>query len=109
MGRLAKGKKGEKRGEGGRFLPGHCGGPGNPYARRVAKLRALMHKTITDKDVQDVLTTLLNRSKAGDMPAITLLLAYLIGRPDSESEINVDKSNQSSTVTIRFEDVQPPA
>ena len=38
MGPTTNGDKGE-RGEDGRFLPGNAGGPGNPYARKVAALR----------------------------------------------------------------------
>jgi hypothetical protein len=33
----------------GQFGPGHCGGPGNPYARRVADLRGEILAQVSDE------------------------------------------------------------
>src|SRR5262249_27316633 len=37
------------RDEHGRFLPGHPGGPGNPFAREVARLRKRIMAKLTDE------------------------------------------------------------
>jgi hypothetical protein len=65
----------------GRFTRGNPGGPGNPFARRVAALRQALLRTVTDEDVQDLAARLLESARAGDMAAMKLLLGYVLGRP----------------------------
>jgi hypothetical protein len=65
----------------GRFARGNAGGPGNPFARRVAALRRAVLDTVTAEDVQAVVRKLLQEALRGDVPACKVLLAYAIGRP----------------------------
>ncbi len=65
----------------GRFAKGNKGGPGNPFARRVARLRTLLLEVVTEDDLRGVLAKLVERARAGDLAAVRLLLHYLIGRP----------------------------
>src|SRR5436190_12447126 len=51
----------------GRFAKGNRGGPGNPYARRVAQLRTLLLEIITEDDLRGVLCKLVERARAGDL------------------------------------------
>lgn len=73
--------RGEERTAGGRFAPGNRGGPGNPHARRVAKLRAALFKAVTPADLREVAAALLAQAKAGDVASIKELLQRLLGPP----------------------------
>jgi hypothetical protein len=69
------------RGAGGRFVPGNKGGPGNPHAGRVARLRAALFKSVTPSDLRLVIAALLSQAKAGDVASIRELLQRLLGPP----------------------------
>ncbi len=66
---------------GGKFAKGNRGGPGNPFGRRVAALRALLLDAVTEDDLRGIAATLVLSAKAGDLAAVKLLLAYLLGTP----------------------------
>jgi hypothetical protein len=76
----------------GRFAPGNVGGPGNPYARQTARLRAALLEVVTEEDIKDVAAALLMKAKGGDLAAIKLLLAYVIGKPAEPT--NPDRVDQ---------------
>src|SRR5262245_9634642 len=65
----------------GKFTKGNHGGPGNPYARRVAKLRQLLLSAVTDEVLGSIVEKLIDMAKGGDLAAIKLVLAYSIGKP----------------------------
>jgi hypothetical protein len=65
----------------GRFTKGNPGGPGNPFARRIAAFRTALCTVVTEKDIQELAYQLLAHAKLGDLAAAKLLLAYAIGRP----------------------------
>jgi hypothetical protein len=65
----------------GRFAPGNPGGPGNPFARQTAQLRKVLLEVVTPEEMRQVAFTLLLRAKTGNLPAIKLLLQYVIGKP----------------------------
>jgi hypothetical protein len=67
--------------ERGRFARGNRGGPGNPFARRVAQLRRTLCESITDEDIQAVSRKLLEQAREGDVAAARLLFSYTVGRP----------------------------
>jgi len=64
----------------GRFAKGNLGGPGNPYAKRVADLRAALLESVTEQDIRAVARSLVKRAKEGDVPAVRELLDRLLGR-----------------------------
>ena len=64
----------------GRFLPGNRQGRGNPKARRVARLRATLLRTVTPDDVAAAVRALIDRAKAGDVAAIRELLDRCVGK-----------------------------
>jgi hypothetical protein len=68
---------------GGRFAVGWRGGPGNPFAKRVAKLRATLFRSVNPADLRDVVGALLTSAKGGDVPAARELLQRLLGPPES--------------------------
>ncbi|HJT79366.1 MAG TPA: hypothetical protein VJ739_19375 [Gemmataceae bacterium] len=65
----------------GRFTKGNPGGPGNPFNRQLAALRKALVATVTEDDIRAVTAELLRRARDGDVLAIRLLFAYVIGRP----------------------------
>ena len=66
---------------GGRFTKGNPGDPGNPYARRVSRLRSLIVEELTDGDLQAIVRKMIATAKAGDKVAAKLLLSYAAGKP----------------------------
>ena len=73
------GEKGRDRN--GRFARGNKGGPGNPFARRVGRLRSQLLNLVTEADLQEVARKLVEQARTGNLVATRLLLVYLIGRP----------------------------
>src|ERR1700677_2599863 len=65
----------------GRFTQGNRGGPGNPFARQTAALRAYLINHVTERDLQDILDILLLNAKGGHLPSIKLLFSYVLGKP----------------------------
>jgi hypothetical protein len=65
----------------GRFTAGNAGGPGNPFARRVAELRKVLLETVTDDELRIVAGQLMVKAKFGDLAAIKLLFQYVLGKP----------------------------
>ncbi len=65
----------------GRFARGNAGGPGNPFARRLAAFRKVLLAAVTEDDLRAVTAELVRRARDGDVLAMRLLLAYVIGRP----------------------------
>ena len=63
----------------GRFVPGCAGGPGNPLAARVAKLRAAALAAVTASDVRAILRKLVNLAKGGDVQAAKEVLQRTLG------------------------------
>ena len=67
------------RAQNGRFLPGNPGGPGNPFAGKVAKLREAGWRAVKPAEVRKVYRKLLDLALSGDVPAARLLLDRLLG------------------------------
>src|ERR1700730_10104981 len=65
----------------GRFTAGNSGGPGNPFARRVAELRKVLLETVTDSALRIGTGPLMVKAKFGDLAAIKLLFQYVLGKP----------------------------
>jgi hypothetical protein len=65
----------------GRFAPGNPGGPGNPFARQVAKLRSALVNRVTEADMERIAEDLLVKARLGDLAAIKLLFLYVLGKP----------------------------
>jgi hypothetical protein len=65
----------------GRFAKGNRGGPGNPFARRIAAFRRALCEVVSEDDMHNLGRRLLDQVKAGNLVAAKLLLAYTIGRP----------------------------
>ncbi len=84
----------------GRFAKGNPGGPGNPFTRQVATLRGQLLKSVKRNDLRDIVAALVEKSKAGDIPAIKLLFAYLIGAPRLVEDN--PSANEDVTISMRI-------
>jgi hypothetical protein len=76
----------EGRESNGRFAKGNRGGPGNPFARSTAALRATLQRKVTDRDIEEIADRLLADAKAGDNTATKLLFQYVIGKPQPAAD-----------------------
>ena len=64
----------------GRFLPGCAPGPGNPHARRVARIRAALFRAVTPADILVAVKALMKQAREGDRLALAELLDRTIGK-----------------------------
>ncbi len=69
------------RGSGGRFAKENKYGGGNPYARRVAGLRAAFLDAVSEAEVAELAKALLKKALDGDSAAAHLFLSYALGKP----------------------------
>ena len=76
------GDKGE-RGEDGRYLPGNAGGPGNPYARKVAASRRSLINAVTHEDIEEIIHSQVEKAKHGDTVAAKFIVERILGRPQT--------------------------
>jgi hypothetical protein len=67
--------------ESGRFAAGNKGGPGNPYAARVGRWRAIMTEAITDDDMRAVVAALVAAAKRGESWAVKEVFDRTVGKP----------------------------
>jgi len=65
----------------GRFKTGNTAAVGNPFARKVAQLRAKLLDCITDDKLAEIVAGLVAAASAGDVGAAKLVLAYSVGPP----------------------------
>jgi hypothetical protein len=65
----------------GRFAKGNPGGPGNPFARHVAKLRSALVECVSEEDIRQIAKGLLFIAKVGHLPSIRVLFMYVLGKP----------------------------
>jgi hypothetical protein len=69
------------RDDSGRFQKGCKGGPGNPFARKVATLRKSLLESVTEDDVAQLGRKLLAQALGSDVAAAKVLLSYIVGKP----------------------------
>ena len=53
----------------------------NPFARKVAALRAAFVETVTEQHIREITHVILLRAQGGELPWVKLLFQYAIGRP----------------------------
>src|SRR5207302_1401078 len=61
---------------------GNSGGPGNPFARKVASLRKALLDSVSEQDLKEIVLVLKLKAQRGDLAAVRLLFQYCIGRPE---------------------------
>lgn len=86
----------------GRFLPGNPGGPGNPHAGKVARLRTAMLEAITPEDVNAAIMALAAKAREGDVAACRELLDRAVGKAGEAADILV----LVNELTIKLEELR---
>jgi hypothetical protein len=97
------------RGENGRFLKGNPGGPGNPYVKQVAQLKAALFEALTTDDIQAVMRRMRDAALAGDVAAARLLLEYTVGKPlpgGTASALDAELTERLNTDALSNDDLQ---
>jgi hypothetical protein len=84
----------------GQFASGNKGGPGNPHARRVARLRSALLRAVTPDDLTAVVNALLTQAKAGDVQAAKELLQRLLGPPVAEDVLERLRGLEQALATL---------
>lgn len=86
----------------GRFAQGNPGGPGNPYARRVAELRQALIDAIGPADVKAIADALVAEAKCGNVPAIKEVFDRTLGRPvEADLVARIEQLEQALTENTR--------
>lgn len=73
----------DQRDKNGRFTPGNPGGPGNPHAGSVSKLRAAILRAVDEGDIEAIIKKLVQQARGGDLPAVKELLDRCVGKPST--------------------------
>ena len=63
------------------FTTGNPGGPGNPFAPRVALMRRTMLEAVSDKDVREIVRALVDRAQQGEHDSVQILFNRLFVKP----------------------------
>ncbi len=71
----------------GRFAKGNAGGPGNPHAQRVARLRSALLGAVTPEDLNKIVDKLVKMAKGGNVVAAKEVLDRCLGKPRAEVEL----------------------
>ncbi len=64
----------------GRFTRGNPGGPGNPHAGQVSKLRAAIIAAVNEGDIEAIIAQLVSKAREGDLAAAREILDRTIGK-----------------------------
>lgn len=80
---------------GGKFAAGNPGGPGNPHAGQVARLRSAMLEAVTLDDMRAVARKLVEMALQGDLKAVDLLLTRTLGKADSGPVVAVQMNQEA--------------
>ena len=82
----------------GRFTTGNCGGPGNPFARQVAKLRQVVMEEVSQEELRVVVQTNNNfiQGSRGDKETLPRLSAL----PRRRSRMNRCKAQFDDEVCV---------
>ncbi len=86
----------------GHFTQGNPGGPGNPYARQVAKLRKKVLQVIGEDQMEEIILELFQLATKGNLQAIKVLLQYTLGKPAEAQNpdlVDVEEWDQMKTAS----------
>src|SRR5262245_58814958 len=93
----------------GRFVKGNPGGPGNPFARKVAALRKALVNFVTVDDMKHVAFILKEKAMAGDLVAIKLLFQYVLGKPGETVDPDRVDIEEANLQDEHYEAIEEPA
>mgnify|MGYP006273182639 CR=1 len=82
----------------GRFAPGNKAAKGNPHAKRVQDIRGAMLDTVTYKDVRDIVRSLIDKAKGGDVQAAREVLDRSLGKVKQPMEMDFEPESEEWTL-----------
>ena len=94
----------------GRFGIGNHGGPGNPFASQVGKLRSVLLETVTPEDMKAVVVKLVELAKGGDLAAAKIIIDRTCGKsfvdrlPLPKTSTNGLPTHDAHGVPLTFEE-----
>ena len=65
----------------GRFVKGNPGGPGNPHAQRIGKLRSVLIETVTEDDMRAIVRNMIAMARNSNMRAAKEIFDRTLGKP----------------------------
>src|SRR4051794_36755196 len=74
----------------GSFQPGNPGGPGNPFARRVAQNRKAMLMEANEADLRVIARGFIDQAKQGDLAAAKFVCQYCVGKGEAAADEDPD-------------------
>jgi hypothetical protein len=94
---------GNGRATNGRFAPGWKGGPGNPYAKKAAEVRAAFIKAATPAEIMSIVKAILKKAKKGDLAAANIIFDRLLGRPATGDQLERLEALEASVFRKRVD------
>ena len=92
----------------GQFARGNSGGPGNPFGRRLASMRQAILVAVSDEDITQIMKSMTDLAKSGNIQAAKLVLHYAVGKPAPAPEpdrVDIDEWNLEKEKSIPAPDV----
>jgi hypothetical protein len=90
----------------GTFAPGNQAAKGNPFARRVARLRTVLLESVTEDDLRVIVKKILDKAKGGDLAAAKTVFDYTTGKP--KGTLNPDALDaEENELRNRIEEFAP--
>ena len=93
----------ETRAPNGRFARGNPGGPGNPHAGQVAKLRSAILRAVDEGDIETIITKLVEQAREGDLTAAREVLDRTIGKASQSDLLARIEALETMAITIANE------
>jgi hypothetical protein len=90
----------------GRFTAGNKAGQ-HYMVRRFAQVRTLIHKSVTDEDVVEIVKTAVEQAKQGDGEARKWIFERLIGKPKDEAEAGETSQGWNIIINVADPKVKP--
>src|SRR5262249_45736014 len=75
----------------GRFTKGNSHGRGNPFAPRVAAMRAALFEEIDEATFRQLVRGLVQMARDKNLAAMKLVLLYLVGKPADLANPDLDR------------------
>ena len=89
----------------GRFGRGNAGGPGNPHAAAVARLRAALLEVVTPDDIGEIARVLVRAAKEGNVASAQAILDRVLGRPAASIDLAVSAEREDDLLSLSDEEL----
>ena len=92
-----------------KYNGGHSTKPTKPTDKRLNPFRHVLKEAVTPTQIKEVLGAMVEKAKAGDTKAATLLLNYYLGKPKESIEIQGNHNIQfelKKLISFREDDIE---